>query len=257
KPGVLTRPMDHDAASPLAALPNELLLEVATKLNISDLFNLSRTSHRFHTFVLHYEQQLSRPHFQREHLRICQEPEQLEFGGLSVAEALRKYSAVEVEFSGDRITEDFVVPCFAGLYQWANPITSAHLDLAFIARASFRYQGMAPTYQPWTRRAAREVGVAAKVQPFWPASMISSDRVDEFIGLSSGQGDFLDLPALGLWSGMAYACCGKQAHEVLREARRKVANGRHVAGGAYTFEQAKLLELIRVLPLRMLLDMGV
>ncbi|KAK5715415.1 hypothetical protein LTR15_010059 [Elasticomyces elasticus] len=246
--------MNNDAASPLAALANDLLLEVATKLNIFDSLNLSRTSHRLHTFVLRYEQQLSRPHFQREHLRICQEPRQLDFSGLSVTEALRGYSAVEVKFSGNRVNEDLITRCFASFYKWANPITSAYLDLSFIVRASFRYQGMAPSYSPRTREAAREVGIAAKRTPFWPAGMESSNRDMQFVGLSGGKAQYLDLPALGLLTGMTYACCSKQTYEVL--ARRKVADGGKVAGGADTFERAKLLELIRVLPLRMLLDMG-
>ncbi|KAK3625217.1 hypothetical protein LTR56_020574 [Elasticomyces elasticus] len=248
--------MDHDAASPLAALPNELLLEVATKLNISDLFNLGRTSHQLHTFILHYEQHLSRPHFQREHFRICQEPRQLDFKGLSVAEALRRYSAAEVKFSGNRLNEDFISRCFAGFYKWANPITSTHLDLSFIVQASFRYQGMAPAYSRRTRKAAREVGVAAKAQPFWPASIKSSDPDMEFVGLSGGEAKFLGLPYLGRWGGMTYACCSEQAYEVFSQARRKVANGGNVGGGDCTFEQAKSLELIRVLPLRSLLDMS-
>ncbi|KAK3625203.1 hypothetical protein LTR56_020559 [Elasticomyces elasticus] len=104
--------------SSLAEFPGELLVSIAERLDIADMPKFARTCRKFDSIVHKHKNSITYYAIKRQHYRLSEQAHELNFTGLDLVTALRKFSKVQAtEATTIRLDRDFVSRCFVALYQ--------------------------------------------------------------------------------------------------------------------------------------------
>ncbi|KAK5688838.1 hypothetical protein LTS10_000816 [Elasticomyces elasticus] len=199
--------------SSLAEFPGELLVSIAELLDIVDLPKFARTCRKFDSIVHEHKNSITYFAIERQYHRLSEQAHELNFTGLDLVTALRKFSKVQAtEATTIRLDRDFVSRCFVALYQGSNRSTrySNYSPKSMWSLVWTTTGQMAPPHMPTIPQAEIDRVALAKAE-LWPANVVFNDyrpdamfihyhdrtllepRIDEERQRLRGQIDELDL----------------------------------------------------------------
>ncbi|KAK5746456.1 hypothetical protein LTR17_000836 [Elasticomyces elasticus] len=231
--------------STLFILPNELLLDIAERLNNQDLWELSRTSRKLRSFVHTHEDVLINTD------RICKQVEALDLSGLDIVPALYQFAAAHGGISPVP-SEGVLSLFFATLWQQCNQANTRWTaeDLDTIAWLSMPYEkeylSRAWRTEPAHAKAVRD---AKSCVPFWPKEVVFDKYLwTTYTPLPKVTIKCLQLPILPLDSSMIYVFRESKGLQRLKEVAQTRSPRWKVLRYSRFFVKAKFVELVRILP---------
>ncbi|KAK5688984.1 hypothetical protein LTS10_000964 [Elasticomyces elasticus] len=224
--------------SELLTLPNELLLDIAQRLNNQDLTELSRTSRELRRFVHTHENVLIKTD------RICKQVKAFDLSGLDVVPALYQFAAAHSGISP--VPSEWVLSrLFANLWQQCNPTITPwpFVALDVMARLSM------PSEQKYINGSWKAVRDAKSRLPFWSEEVMFDQYLwTTYTPLPKVTIKCLELPILSLDSGMIYVFRESEGLNRLREVAWTKLPRRKVLQYSRFFVKVKFLELVRIVP---------
>ncbi|KAK4891801.1 hypothetical protein LTR27_009653 [Elasticomyces elasticus] len=231
----------------IATLPNELLLDIAERLDPQDQISLGQTSKAMQTFVQTHEHALVNTTFQHYYTRLRKQIQGFNLSKLHLITALRQFATAHSKIL-PLPTKRMLARQFADLWLRSNPSIER-----WSARQlkSFVWITVPTWYERYSRvpheRDDQDAFKWADHElPFWPNDKNFARSKAKYIPLSKELVKHLDLPAFPREDCMMYACCDDAAFRLNRAADAWTKADR--VPGRHTFLDAEILPLIRILP---------
>ncbi|KAK5709705.1 hypothetical protein LTR17_019524 [Elasticomyces elasticus] len=215
--------------SSLAEFPGELLVSIAERLDIVDMPKFARTCRKFDSIVHKHKNSITYYAIKRQYHRLSEQAHELNFTGLDLVTALRKFSKVQAtEATTIRLDRDFVSRCFVALYQGSNRSTrySSYSPKSMWSLVWTTTGQMAPPHMPTIPQAEIDRVALAKAE-LWPANVVFNDYRPDAIG-------------------MVYACREDSVYTRLIKADERSKQSGTESGRVLML--ARLTELVRILP---------
>ncbi|KAK5728194.1 hypothetical protein LTR17_012099 [Elasticomyces elasticus] len=231
--------------SKLLTLPNELLLDIAERLDNQDLTELSRTSRKLRSFVHAHEDVLITTD------RICKQVKAFDLSSLDIVPALYQFVAAHGGIS--LVPRQGVLSrFFATLWQKCNQAntrwSAEELEtMAWISMPSEKqYLNGSWRTEPAHEKAIRD---AKSSVPFWPEDDVFENSFGTaYTPLPKVTIKCLQLPLLSQDSGMIYVFRESEGLKRLKEVARTRSPKRKVLRYSRFFVKVKFMELVRILP---------
>ncbi|KAK5697172.1 hypothetical protein LTR97_007307 [Elasticomyces elasticus] len=231
----------------IATLPNELLLDIAERLNPQDQISLGQTSRAMQTFVQTHEHTLVNTTFQHYCTRLRNQIQSFDLSKLHLITAFRQFATAHSTIL-PLPTKRMLARQFADLWLRSNPSIkrwSARQLKSFVWIT-------VPTWYEHYSRVPHERDDQDAFQwadhelPFWPHDKNFARSKAKYIPLSKELVKHLDLPAFPREDCMMYACRDDAVFRLNRAADAWTKADR--VPGRHTFLDTEILHLIRILP---------